>query len=136
MARGNFIQITPFLGTGQIRRAIAFYTETLGFTLCADFAGYAYIERQHVGIRLLKLDSGAPHPPGCSHVYIDVRDVDVLFAELEPRLQMLPVDRWSKPTDASYHQREFSVRDPDGNLIHFGQGIGPSAGQWDYRDEP
>ncbi len=132
----NLIQVTPFLGTGRLDRAIGFYRDVLGFALHAHFDGYAYLERDRVGIRLLELDAGAPHPPGASHAYIDVRDVDALFAQLEPRLRALPAGTFAIPRDAPYHQREFWVRDPDGNLIHFGQGIGPSATQWDYRDAP
>ena len=81
-----------------------------------------------------ELDAGARNPPGCGHAYIDVRDVDALFEELRPSLEALPAGRWGPPKDMFYGQREFWVRDPDGNLINFGQGIGGNAGQWDYRD--
>lgn len=130
----NLIQVTPFLGTGPIDRSIAFYRDLLGFAVYVASGGYAYLERDRVAIRLLQLDAGAPHPPGCAHIYIDVRDCDALFAELEPGLRALPADRLRPPADTVYGQREFSVRDPDGNLIMFGQGIGDNAGQWDYRD--
>lgn len=133
-ARSNLIQVTPFLGVGPIERSIAFYRDVLGFTLYVQGGGYAYLERDRVAVRLLELDGGAPHPPGCSHIYIDVRDCDALFAELEPQLRALPADRVRGPADAVYGQREFSVRDPDGNLVMFGQGIGDNASQWDYRD--
>lgn len=134
VARSNLIQVTPFLGTGPIDRSIAFYRDVLGFTLYVSDGGYAYLERDRVAVRLLQLDEGAPQPPGYAHIYIDVRDCDALFAELEPRLKGLPGDRVRGPADTVYGQREFSVRDPDGNLVMFGQGIGDNARQWDYRD--
>jgi len=133
-ARSNLVQVTPLLGTGPIERSIAFYRDVLGFTVHVAADGYAYLERDRVAVRLLELDDGAPHPPGCSHLYIDVRNCDAVFAEIEPALAALPTGRWGAPRDHAYGQRECWVRDPDGNLITFGQGIGDNARQWDYRD--
>lgn len=130
---GGFIQVTPFFGVGSLATAIAFYRDILGFGTFAEGGGYAYVERDRIAIRLLELDAGAPNPLGCSHAYIDVADVDALFAELEPKLGRLDQLRWGPPKDQSYGQREFWVRDPDGNLLNFGQGIGANAQQWDYR---
>ncbi|MBO9697808.1 MAG: VOC family protein [Sphingopyxis sp.] len=124
-----FIHVTPFLGVTAMEVALAFYRDVLGFTVHVDYGGYAYIERERVGFRLLALDIGALNPPGCSHAYIDVTDADGCFAGYEARLRNLPPDRWAPPRDQPYGQREFWVRDPDGNLITFGQGIGENAGQ-------
>lgn len=134
-ARSNLIQITPFFGVSRLEPAIAFYRDILGCVIFSPGGGYAYAERERVAFRLLELDSGAPFPPGSSHAYVDVHDVDALFAELHPRLAGLPPERWGPVKEQSYGQREFWVRDPDGNLIHFGQGIGDNAQQWDYRDD-
>lgn len=128
-----FIQVTPFLGVAAMEPALAFYRDLLGFTVHVDEGGYAYVERERVGMRLLQLDADALNPPGCSHIYLDVRDVNARFAEYEARLRELPAGRWGPPKDQPYGQREFWVRDPDGNLVTFGQGIGDNAGQWDYR---
>jgi catechol 2,3-dioxygenase-like lactoylglutathione lyase family enzyme len=136
MPEANWIQITPFFGVADIEPAVAFYRDVLGFKVWQPGGGYAYAERDLIGIRLLELDEGALNPPGCSHAYCDVRDADALFSELENRLAPLPPERWGRPKDQPYGQREFWVRDPDGNLLTFGQGIGVNATQWDYRDEP
>lgn len=130
---GGFIQVTPFFGVSTLGSAIAFYQDMLGFSIFSPGGGYAYVERERVALRLLELDAGAPIQPGCSHAYIDVVDVDALFAELAPRLGELGGGRYGPPIDQDYGQREFWVRDPDGNLLNFGQGIGANAGQWDYR---
>ncbi len=128
-----FIHVTPFLGVTAMEAALAFYRDLLGFAVYVDDGGYAYIERERIGFRLLALETGANNPPGCSHAYIDVTDVDACFAEYEPRLRDLAADRWAPPKDQPYGQREFWIRDPDGNLITFGEGIGENAGQWDDR---
>lgn len=128
-----FIQVTPLLGVAAMEPALAFYRDLLGFTVHVNDGGYAYVERERIGLRLLALDAGALNPPGCSHIYIDVRDVEALFADYEPQLAALPAERWGAPKTHPYGQREFWVRDPDGNLITFGEGVGDNAGQWDYR---
>lgn len=132
----QLIQVSPFLGVAQLDRAIAFYGDTLGFECFVANGGYAYLERERVALRLLELDDGALNPPGCSHAYIDVRDVGAEYARIAAALALLPPGRHGEPKDQPYGQREFWVRDPDGNLLTFGQGIGANAGQWDYRDEP
>ncbi|KTE26223.1 MULTISPECIES: bleomycin resistance protein [unclassified Sphingopyxis] len=128
-----FIQVTPFLGVAAMEPALAFYRDILGFTVHVDEGGYAYVERERIAFRLLQCEDGAGHPPGSAHAYVDVGSADTLFAELEPRLRGLPEGRWGSPCDQHYGQREFWVRDPDGNHITFGEGVGANAGQWDYR---
>lgn len=128
-----WIQITPFFGVSRLDQSVAFFKDVLGFGIWSPGGGYAYAERDRIGLRLLELDDGAPHPPGRSHAYVDVSDVERLFAEWEPQLRGLPSGQWGAPKDQPYGQREFWVRDPDGNLLTFGQGIGANAAQWDYR---
>jgi catechol 2,3-dioxygenase-like lactoylglutathione lyase family enzyme len=131
-----FIQVTPFFGVAAMEVALPFYRDILGFTVHVDEGGYAYVEREHIAFRLLALEAASYNPPGSGHAYIDVGDVDALFAEMEPGLKTLPADRWGPPKDQPYGQREFWVRDPDGNLVSFGEGIGANAHQWNYRRQP
>jgi hypothetical protein len=55
--------------------------------------------------------------------YVDVDDVDALFAELKPGLDRLPPERVNPPCDMEYGQRDFSVLGPDGDWIGFGSPI-------------
>ena len=55
--------------------------------------------------------------------YIDVRDVDQLYEELKPKLDMLPKGDVYGPVNQTYGQRELLVLAPDGNLIAFGAAI-------------
>lgn len=123
MGKKDLIQITPFFGTGPLDRSVAFYRDIIGCEVFVHEGGYAYVERAPVAIRLLELDAGATNPPGCGHAYVDVHDVDALFAEMQPRLETIPAERWGKPKNQPYGQREYWVRDPDGNLLNFGQEI-------------
>lgn len=132
--RPNTIQVTPFLGVRDLKVSLDFYTGLLGFGAYAVGGGYAYLERERAGIRLLELSATGARDVHVLTCYFDVHDVDAEFARLAEGLATLPADRWKGPVDQPYNQRELIVRDPDGHLITFGQGIGPNAGQWGYRD--
>lgn len=121
----NFIQITPFMQVTDLKKALAFFTETLGFETQFRMANYAYVHRETVGFRLLEQTGEDGAPPGNRRFtyYIDVHDVDLLYAELKTRLDALPKGDVYGPVDQSYGQRELLVLAPDGNLIAFGHAI-------------
>jgi catechol 2,3-dioxygenase-like lactoylglutathione lyase family enzyme len=121
----NFIQITPFMHVPDIEAAVRFFVDLLGFETLFRADDYAYVEREGAGIRLLQNHRQDGAPPGNRRFayYIDVRDVDALYAELKPRLDALPSGDVHGPADKPYGQRELLVLAPDGNLIAFGQAI-------------
>ncbi|MBT2322742.1 VOC family protein [Variovorax paradoxus] len=125
----NFIQVTPFMHVAELDRALAFFTDILGFTVGYREGGYAYLHREKVGFRLLELEKGCAVPPGDRRYtsYIDVVDLDRLHAELKPKLDTLPEKDVYGPVDQAYGQRELLVLGPDGNLIAFGQAIKKAA---------
>ncbi len=120
----NFIQVTPFLHVPDLRKALEFFTDTLGFSVPFRMDGYAYVHRETVGFRLLQVEDGEAGPGRRRFAYyIDVRDVDALYAELKPRLDALPPEKVLGPADKPYGQRELLVLAPDGELIAFGMAI-------------
>jgi catechol 2,3-dioxygenase-like lactoylglutathione lyase family enzyme len=126
VAMSHFIQITPFMHVDDLDRAVRFFTDVLGFEARYRSADYAYLRRETVGFRLREQTGSDGAPPGNRRFayYIDVRDVDRLYAELKPKLDTLPEGDVYGPVDQSYGQRELLVLAPDGNLIAFGQAIG------------
>jgi catechol 2,3-dioxygenase-like lactoylglutathione lyase family enzyme len=122
---GNFLQITPFMLVRDIASALAFFQDILGFQATCREPGYAYVERDGVAFRILEEGEGNPVQPGTRRFayYIDVRDVDAVYAELKPKLDTLPPGDVHGPADKPYRQRELLVLAPDGNLIAFGQAI-------------
>ena len=116
----NFIQVTPFMHVDDLERALAFFTGILGFETRFRVANYAYVHRETTGFRILE-QTGAGNRRFA--YYIDVRDVDGLYAELKPKLDTLPKGDVYGPVDQSYGQRELLVLAPDGNLLAFGQAI-------------
>jgi catechol 2,3-dioxygenase-like lactoylglutathione lyase family enzyme len=123
----NFIQVTPFMMVEDIERALAFFTGILGFETMIRDSNYAYVHRETVGFRILEQTGPEGASPGNRRFayYIDVRDVDQLYAELKAKLDTLPKGDVHGPADKSYGQRELLVLAPDGNLLVFGQGIHP-----------
>jgi catechol 2,3-dioxygenase-like lactoylglutathione lyase family enzyme len=109
----------------DIESALRFFTETLGFETLLRFENYAYLEREGVGFRLLEERGPDGAPPGNRRFayYIDVHDVDALYAELKPKLDELPPGDVHGPANKRYGQRELLVLAPDGNLIAFGQPV-------------
>ena len=121
----NFIQITPFMHVEDLEKALAFFNDILGFETQSRMADYAYVHRETAGFRILEQKGPDGAPPGNRRFayYIDVRDVDALYAELKPKLDTLPKGDVHGPANKSYWQRELLVLAPDGNLIAFGQKI-------------
>jgi catechol 2,3-dioxygenase-like lactoylglutathione lyase family enzyme len=122
----NFLQVTPFMHVTDLEKAIVFFTDILGFKVPFRADNYAYIHRETVGFRLLEqtcAEEGAPPGNRRYSYYIDVRDVDGLYAELKAKLDTLPEKDVYGPVDQPYGQRELLVLAPDGNLIAFGQAI-------------
>jgi catechol 2,3-dioxygenase-like lactoylglutathione lyase family enzyme len=125
MAKGNFIRVTPFIHVPDIDRAIDFF-EMLGFTLYFHQDTYAYVQRECAGVRLLQNEGDDGAPPGNRRFayYIDVEDIEALYAELKPKLDAMPAGDVHGPADKPYRQRELCILAPDGNLLVFGQSIG------------
>jgi len=130
----NFIQITPFMHVRDLESALKFFTDILGFEVPWRMASYAYVHRETVGFRLLEEKGPDAAPPGNRRLayYIDVRDVDQLYAELKPKLNTLPARDVHGPADKPYRQRELLVLAPDGNLIVFGQAVRASENPKQY----
>lgn len=120
-------QITPFLYCTDLDAEIAFFRDVLGFKVGSEMRDpdYAYLYRDNVAVRVIV--TGTPdylaEPAANQMVYIDVDDVDGLYADLEPRLSNLPKGRVTTPFDRFYGQREFHVRDEGPYLLMFGQSM-------------
>jgi catechol 2,3-dioxygenase-like lactoylglutathione lyase family enzyme len=119
---GELFQITPFLHVPDLARALDFFTRVLRFEVKFAHADYAYLEWGPLSIRLLEEPQRQLVPGDRLRltIYIDVRDVDALYAELLPGLQTLPAGDVHGPMDEPWHQRELHVRLPDGQWLAFG----------------
>ena len=121
----NLLQVTPFLHVPDVDEAVRFFTEALGFQAQFHVHDYAYVHRETVGFRLMLVDPKYPREPlyGGFTYYIDVRDVDAVLAEIEPKLKAWPGMTIQGPVNQSYGQREIMLKAPDGRLLVYGQSI-------------
>ncbi len=121
----NFIQVTPFMFVEHLEQALAFFVDLLGFEVQFRAGDYAYVQRETAAFRILQQTGKDAAPPGTRRFayYIDVKDVDRLYAELKPKLDLLPKGDVHGPADKSYGQRELLLLAPDGNLLAFGHAI-------------
>ncbi len=118
-------QITPFVLCSSLENQIAFYTRKLGFTLGFQADNYAFLQRDAAAIRLIGELEGVDLsvPERENSFYVDVEDIDALYAELEPELSQLAPGRVRPPFNQDYGQREFHVADEDCTLVFFGEPI-------------
>lgn len=126
----NVIQITPFMHVQDVDEAVRFFTEVLGFKAYIHGPTYAYVQREVAGLRILTASTSPGEIPGpgtrAFRYYIDVKDVDAVYAELKPKVDAWPGGHMHGPVDQGYGQREIMILAPDGDLVVFGQEISPS----------
>ena len=118
-------QITPFVPCTALDPQVAFYRDVLGFAVGFQADNYAFLHRDDVAVRLVEVSDHVDlsHPEREGSFYIDVRDIDAVYAEMKPRLDPLPAGRVRPPFDQDYGQREFHVADEDCTLIFFGEAV-------------
>lgn len=70
----------------DLERALTFFTDVLAFETQVRMDDDVYVHRETIGIRIMQNrgDDGAPPGNRRFAYYIDVRDVDALYAELKP----------------------------------------------------
>ncbi len=118
-------QITPFIPCSDLSAQIDFYSEVLGFTVGFQADNYAFLRWDNIAVRLVEVDKSVDlrHPERQNSFYIDVSDLDALYASLLPKLSQLPKLRVRAPFNQDYGQREFHVADADCTLIFFGEPV-------------
>lgn len=118
-------QITPFVPCRNLQEQVNFYEKILGFTLGFREDNYAFLKRDSAAVRLIEVDADVDlsTPDREGSFYIDVEDIDALYANMKPALDTLPEGRVRAPFNQPYNQREFHVADEDCTLVFFGEGL-------------
>jgi len=100
----------------------AFYTNKLGFNTfgSADFDGYLMMEKDRIQIHFFEFKVLDPKE-NYGQVYIRTDNIDNLYQSLlDHKTRIHPNGQLEIK---SWGQKEFSVLDPDNNLLTFGQPI-------------
>ena len=101
---------------GDLERALGFYVGVLGFEPVRRLESFAVVRCG--GCRLGLSGPGDPRrrAPGSGEVYIVCDDVDARH----DAMTRAGATTDAGPTDQTYGLRDFTMRDPDGNVLTFG----------------
>ena len=114
--------INPKLPMRDKKVTRKFYTNQLGFKEFgnADFDGYLMMEKDQIQIHFFEFKEIDPKE-NYGQVYIRTDNIDELYASLlKINTKIHPNGKLElKP----WGQKEFSILDPDNNLLTFGQNI-------------
>jgi len=99
-----------------------FYINRLGFSEfgAADYEGYLMVEKDGIQIHFFEFRELNPME-NYGQVYIRTNSVDELYQEMLHK--NIPVPTAGQLQTKPWGQREFSLLDPDHNLLTFGENV-------------
>jgi hypothetical protein len=97
-----------------------FYITKLGFKKIGDFEGYLMVLKDAIEIHFFEFQSLNPKE-NYGQIYIRTNVIELLYQEMIAK--QLPIHPNGSLQVKSWGQKEFSMLDPDNNLITFGQSI-------------
>ncbi len=111
----QFIQGTPVLHVADVQATATFYRDILGFTWDYGDDDYCVVWRDNSAIHFVKGDT----QPAGVHLFQWVKNADAMHDEVKEAGGAIAVEIGDRP----YGIRDFSVRDPNGVDVVFGQDI-------------
>ena len=97
-----------------------YYLNQLGFQLFGEFDDYLMLQKDTIQLHFFEFKDLNP-AENYGQIYVRTNDIDGLYQTLlENKVAIHPN---GKLAAKSWGQREFSLLDPDNNLLTFGQGI-------------
>jgi hypothetical protein len=97
-----------------------FYLNQLSFELIADFGDYLLLKKEVIEIHFFEFKSLNPNE-NYGQVYIRVTEIEKLYKMLLDN--SVPIHPNGHLETKRWGQKEFSILDPDKNLLTFGQGL-------------
>jgi hypothetical protein len=114
--------VHPKLPMRQKAITRSYYLDQLGFEPVgsADYDGYLMVQKDDIELHFFEFKDLNP-AENYGQVYIRTNDIDGLYQQLlDKKVPIHPNDPLQlKP----WGQKEFSLLDPDHNLLTFGQGV-------------
>lgn len=122
------MSVEPFIKCSDIKASVAFYTEVLDFEVIqapdpdpqAFLSVYAFLTRDG---SFIHLSEHAGDGVFGSVLYVRVKCLDSLYKKYigNGLIQQSRAGLTMEPVTQTWGMREFSVADPDGNRLTFGQ---------------
>jgi predicted enzyme related to lactoylglutathione lyase len=111
----QFYQAAPLLLVPDVPTTADYYRKVLGFQSDADGTSpeYTVVWRDNASVHLAK----GEQPPSGVRIFFWVKDVNALHEDVKKRGAEIEVPIETRP----YKIRDFSIRDPNGVLLVFGQ---------------
>jgi hypothetical protein len=97
-----------------------FYIENLGFNLFGDYDGYLMVEKDNIQIHFFEFRDLNPLE-NYGQVYIRTNNIEEWYKHAIDKKLMLP--KAGQLETKPWRMKEFSLLDPDHNLLTFGQDI-------------
>ncbi len=111
----RILQAVPVLPALNMQHTLDYYESMLGFSVIAQYDGYALIERD--GAELHFFESDDENLARNSSCYLRVGNIQQLYYEFTHNNVNLVIPLEAKP----WGMNEFSVIDVNGNLLRFGE---------------
>ncbi len=114
------VEVSPKLPMRNKDKTRAFYVDQLGFTLFGkgDYPGYLMLQKDRVQLHFFEFPDLDPES-NYGQVYIRTDQIDRWYQELLAR--KVPIHPHGQLQVKPWGQKEFSLLDPDRNLLTFGQ---------------
>jgi hypothetical protein len=111
--------IIPKLPFINKQLTLEFYN-TLGYTMNADYNDYVILHSEHTELHFFSFPTLKPDKSDFM-IYLRVQDIDTLYKTLQQKnISIHPNGTLEvKP----WRQKEFSITDPNGTLLTFGQAV-------------
>jgi catechol 2,3-dioxygenase-like lactoylglutathione lyase family enzyme len=110
--------IHPKLPMRDKAATIAYYVDGLGFKLLADYGDYLMLGKDSIEVHFFLFKALNPKE-NYGQVYLRTNDIDSLYRLLQ--LNGVAIHPNGSLATKPWGQREFSLLDPDHNLLTFGQ---------------
>ena len=113
-------EISPKLPMRDVEATREYYVNRLGFVLSGDYGNYLMVKKEKIEIHFFEFKDLDP-AENYGQVYIRTNDIENLHKTfLEKNVEIHP----NAPLETKlWGQKEFSLLDPDNNLLTFGQSI-------------
>ncbi len=113
-------QIHPKLPMRSKSATRQYYIHQLGFEEFGDYEGYLMVKKEKIEIHFFEFKDLDPKE-NYGQVYIRTNDIDGLYKSLLENKTIIHPNGALHPKP--WGQKEFSLLDPDNNLLTFGQPI-------------